>query len=246
MSFLLAVQFLTTVPVRLRDQKAPDALGPAMAWFSVVGLLIGGVLAGVDYVLRLVLPATVSAALLLIVWVVLTGALHLDGFLDCCDGLLGAKSADRRLEILRDSRVGAFAVVGGVCLLLLKYTVLLELPDAWRTRALVVIPALTRAVMVFAARAYPNARSGSGLGGLFRSGLGWGHVMIAGAVAVVSASVALGWIGVGLAGVVWVLCIAVAWLTQRRIPGLTGDVYGAINEITEVGAMLFLILLEVV
>ena len=240
-SLLLAIQFLTAIPVRVPGEITPEAISRSAAWFSVVGLMIGAILALVDVGLRALLPPTVSTALLLLTWVALTGALHLDGFLDCCDGLLAARPPEVRLEILRDTSVGAFAVAGGICLLLVKFAAVLELPSDQRMAALLVTPALTRALMVFAMRAYPYARQEPGLGQLYRDGLTWREAVIAGLIALAAAALVLGVAGLALA--LWVLLIAVvvAWLVRRRIPGLTGDVYGAINELTETGALLFLV-----
>jgi adenosylcobinamide-GDP ribazoletransferase len=242
MALLLALQFLTAIPVRVSKDITPRAMARSMAWFSTVGLMLGGVLALVDAALRALFPPVVGAALLLAVWVALTGALHLDGFLDCCDGLLAAKDPEKRLEILRDTRVGAFAVVGAICLLLLKFAALLDLPPDGRMGALLVIPALARATMVYAARAYPYARSGPGLGQLYRESLTWHHVAVAAGIAAGAAWLALGALGLGLFLWVWLMTAAIAWWVQRRIPGLTGDVYGAINELTEVGALLCVLL----
>jgi adenosylcobinamide-GDP ribazoletransferase len=242
--FLLALQFLTAIPVRISREITPRLMARSMVWFSVVGLMLGSVLALVDAGLHMLFPPMVGAALLLATWVALTGALHLDGFLDCCDGLLAAKPPEKRLEILRDTQVGAFAVVGAICLLLLKFTALLELGPDHRIAALLVIPALTRAAMVYAARAYPYARAGSGLGQLFREVLTWREVIVAAAVAVAATGLALGVIGLLLAVCVWLMTVVIAWWVQRRIPGLTGDVYGAINELDEVGALLCLLVVE--
>jgi adenosylcobinamide-GDP ribazoletransferase len=241
-SLLIALQFLTAIPVRVSGEVEPRTMGRAMAWFPVVGLMLGALLALADVAGRAFFPPVVNAALLLTVWVALTGALHMDGFLDCCDGLLAARSPERRLEILRDTHVGAFAVVGAVCLLVVKFAVLAELPTSQRTPALLTIPALTRAAMTYAAQAYPYARPGPGLGRLFREGLTWRHVLIGGAVAVGAAGVVLGVTGLGTALWVWLMTAGIAALVRRRIPGLTGDVYGAINELTEVGALLFVLL----
>lgn len=243
-AFLLALQFLTCIPVRVSGDVTPRLMARAMIWFSVVGLMLGGVLALADVGLRALFPPLASAALLLAMWVALTGALHLDGFLDCCDGLLVAKPPEKRLEILRDTRVGAFAVVGAICLLLVKFAVLLELATDRRMAALLVIPALTRAAMVYAARAYPYARQGPGLGQLFRDDLTWREVLVTAVVAVAAAGLALGVLGLALALCVWLMTVAIAWWVRRRIPGLTGDVYGAINELTEVGALLCLLVVE--
>jgi adenosylcobinamide-GDP ribazoletransferase len=230
--------------VRVSGEITPRLTARAMAWFPVVGLMLGGVLALADVGLRALFPPLVGAALLLATWVVLTGALHLDGLLDCCDGLLAARPPEKRLEILRDTRVGAFAVVGAVCLLLVKFAALVELAPDHRISALLAIPALARAAMVYAARAYPYARSGPGLGRLFREALTWREVAFAAAVAVAAAGLALGTLGLALALCVLLMTVAIAWWVRRRIPGLTGDVYGAINELTEVGALLCLLVAE--
>jgi adenosylcobinamide-GDP ribazoletransferase len=240
--FLLALQFLTVIPVRISGTITPRTMARAMAWFPVVGLVLGGTLVLADRALRMIFPPTVATTLLLTIWVALTGALHLDGFLDCCDALLAAKPPQERLDVLRDTRVGAFAVVGAVCLLLAKFTALLELPVGHRAAALLAIPALTRAAMVYAARAYPYARPGPGLGQLFREGLTWREVAVAGGVAVAAAGLTLGPTGLALALCVWLITVVIAWWVRQRIPGLTGDVYGAINELTEMGALLFLLL----
>ena len=135
-AFLAALQFLTIVPPLIRRPFTAVELGRSVGWFPLVGLLLGGVLAGTDRVLGLVFPPAVSAALLLAVWVLLTGGLHLDGFLDSCDGLFGGRTPEARLRIMRDERVGAYAVIGGVLLLLMKYACLTSLME--RTTALVV------------------------------------------------------------------------------------------------------------
>jgi adenosylcobinamide-GDP ribazoletransferase len=243
-SLLVALQFLTVIPVRVSGEVEAHTLGRAMAWFPVVGLMLGALLALADAVGRAFFPPVVNAALLLTAWAAFTGALHLDGFLDCCDGLLATRSPEQRLEILRDTHVGAFAVVGAICLLAIKFAALVELPAPQRTPALLTIPALTRAAMTYAARAYPYARPGPGRGQLYREGLTWRHVLLAGAVAVGAAGLALGRTGLGAALWVWLMTVGIAALVRRRIPGLTGDVYGAINELTEVGALLFVLLME--
>ena len=243
MSFLIALQFLTAIPVKVSGKIGPKEFGRAMAWFPAVGLLLGGILALADLGTRTLLPPAVSAAITLALWVLLTGALHLDGLMDCCDGLLAARDPEKRLDILRDTHMGAFAVVGAICALLLKFALLLEFPAGGRTTALLAVPVLSRAAMVYAARAYPYARPGPGLGQLFRDGLSWRQVTMAVAVAIAVALIALGLVGLALAAAVWLMTALIAWWVRRRIPGLTGDVYGAINEVTELGALLFLMMI---
>jgi len=240
-SFLAAIGFFTVLPAPGAERLRPGRTADAMVWLPAVGFLLGGVLALVDLGLRAVFPPWAGAALLLAAWTTLTGALHLDGFLDACDGLLAARPPRDRLEILRDPHAGSFAVVGGICLLAAKFASLAELPAADRTLALLVVPALARGAVVFAVRAFPYARAGSGLGRLFRDGLSWSRVAAAAAVAIGAATIVLGWIGAATAGFVWLAATLLGWWSTRRIGGLTGDVYGAVVEVGEVGALLFVL-----
>jgi cobalamin synthase len=96
-SFLAAVQFLTVAPPIVQRPFKPRQLGQAVAYFPLVGLLLGGILAGGYTVLSRILPLPVTAVLTLALWVLLTGSLHLDGFLDACDGLFGGQTSERRL-----------------------------------------------------------------------------------------------------------------------------------------------------
>ena len=125
--FWLALGFLTTLPARPVPYM-PGGLGRAAAWFPVVGLLIGVLLLLVQTAAALLLGPAVAAVLVVVLWAVLTGGLHLDGLADCCDGLLVSAPRERRLEIMRDPRVGSFAVTGLVLVLLLKAAAVFSLP----------------------------------------------------------------------------------------------------------------------
>ena len=239
MSFLIAWQLLTSIPLGRRELVSQRP-GRSMTWFPLVGLIIGAMLAGLDSLLGLVLPGLPATALLLVAWVAITGGLHLDGFIDCCDGLLVAKPAEARLEIMKDSRVGAFGVIGAVCLLLVKFSALVALAPDDRLRWLLVVPTLGRGAMVWAAWRYPLARQ-DGFAAWFRQGLGWPHVVVAGLTALAVAVLLEGLIGLTAFAGVWLFTILVALWVQRRIPGLTGDVYGALNELAEVMGLLLAI-----
>src|SRR5579884_1041982 len=108
----VALQFLTILPPGLRRPLTAAELGRAVGYFPLVGIVLGGILLGIDRLALTAWSPGIATALVLASWAVLTGALHLDGFLDCCDGLLGGRTAEERLRILRDHHVGAYAVVG--------------------------------------------------------------------------------------------------------------------------------------
>ena len=119
-------------------------MGPARAYFPLVGLALGGALAGLDFAASQALPASVVGSLLIVALLVMTRAIHTEGFLDACDGLFGGYSRAKRLEILRDTHVGAFAVVGCVGLLLLKWALLADIPGDIRAGLIIVFPCLSR------------------------------------------------------------------------------------------------------
>ncbi len=227
---MVAVQFLTIMPPLIRRPLSPAELGGAVGWFAVVGLMLGGALAGVDYVLALLWPAGVTAALLLAFWVIATGALHLDGFLDCCDGLFGGHTPEARLRIMRDERVGAYAVIGGILLLLVKYACLASLTD--RVAALLVAPTVARWGMALAVVMFPYARA-EGLGRDMKEHAGWRQAVLGGITALVVAALTAQWLGLFAVALAAVVAVGGAVFVLRRIPGLTGDVYGALCEMIE-------------
>jgi len=234
-SLLTAFQFLTNFPAVIRRAFTAQELGRAVGFFPIVGLALGGVLYGLGSGLRLIFPAPVVAIFILAAWLLLTRALHFDGFLDTCDGLFGGFTPERRLEIMRDSRVGAFGVAGGGLLLLAKYAAILSLPHF---TGLVLASVMGRWVTSIAIYAYPYARD-KGMGRDMKDNVHWLQVILATGVAVLAAWLFAAWTGL----LAFALASAVLWLGAsfilRRIPGLTGDSYGALCELTELVVMLF-------
>jgi adenosylcobinamide-GDP ribazoletransferase len=234
-ALLTAFQFLTTFPAVIRRSFTAGELGRAVGYFPIVGLVLGGLLYGLEYGLDLAFPLPVTAILLLAAWLLLTRALHFDGFLDTCDGLFGGFTPERRLEIMRDSRVGAFGVAGGGLLLLAKYTAIVSLPHL---SGLVLAPVLGRWVLSIAIFAYPYARE-KGLGRDMKDNVRWSQVIISTAITVLAAWFFSGWTGL----LALILAGIVLWLGAtfilHRIPGLTGDSYGALCELAELAVLLF-------
>ncbi len=234
MGFWIALQFLTIIPSPLYGELSPQKAGRSLGYFPVVGLMVGGVLFGIDRGLGLVLPPAVVNALLIAVLIILTGALHLDGFIDTCDGLAG-ESPRRRLEIMSDSQVGAFGIAGACCLLLIKYAALLSLPGNLRMIALLLMPTLSRWVVVYSIFAFPYApKKTSGLGQIFKQQATWQGLTTATLATLVTVTVLMSWQGIVLMAEVWLIIFGVAHLFRSRLGGLTGDTYGAINELAEV------------
>ena len=229
----LAIGFLTVLPVAPAGEAR---MAPARAWFPLVGLGLGGILLGLDIVAREALPALVVGAILVATLLVLTRAIHTEGFLDCCDGLFGGYTREDRLRILRDSHVGAFAVIGGVALLLLKWSTLAGIPDDLRSGLLLLFPCLSRFGMVATMALFPYVRE-QGLGTAFQEGRGWWQVAVAFGTAALAAVLFLGGGGAILFGIAIVAALGLGRWTARLLGGLTGDAYGAVNEVGEVVAL---------
>jgi adenosylcobinamide-GDP ribazoletransferase len=228
-AFLLAVQNLTRLPVG-NVPFEPAVLGRGTAWFPAVGLLLGGLFFGAYYVAGLVFPPLVVAALLVAAGLLLTGGMHVDGFIDTVDGL-GGRDAARRLAIMRDSRVGAFGVMGGITLLLLRFSLLASLNGAWPL--LLLAPVVSRWGMVWAIFLFPYARP-QGQGRIYKDYTTWREAVAATVLTLGIAFLVGEWAGLYLALAAFVLVLLMGAFFKRRLGGLTGDTYGAVNEVLEV------------
>ncbi len=234
--FLVALQFLTIAPPFLRRAFEPAELGRSLGYYPLVGLVVGALLWGADELLLRVLPPLVVAALVLGLWVLLTGALHTDGFIDTCDGLLGGTTPETRLAIMKDEHVGAYAIIGGALLLITKFAALSALA-AGNALALILVPTLGRWAIALAMVAFPYARP-AGLGRDIKDHAGWRQALLATLIALAAAWLLGNWRGVAAALLAAGVSGLAAAFTLRRLPGLTGDIYGAINELAEVAALL--------
>jgi adenosylcobinamide-GDP ribazoletransferase len=233
--FWLALGFLTTLPVPPAEYE-PGGLGRAAAWFPVVGLLIGVLLVALHAVAQWLFGPLPGAVLVVAGWAMLTGGLHLDGLADCCDGLLASVDRQRRLEIMRDPRTGSFAVVGLVLALMAKVAAVYVLPAA--VPGLLLAPTLARWWILVAALR-PLARPG-GLGSSFASALTRTMLVKAALVPalLLAASLLVDWRSLLSAALAGLACLGVLRLAQARIGGVTGDVYGAVVELSEIALLL--------
>mgnify|MGYP005838430181 CR=1 FL=1 len=225
-----AFAFLTVLPIPWPESSRP---GRTLAYYPLVGLAIGAAVAGVAALDGL--PDGLRSFLALAGWVILTGGLHLDGFGDACDGLLATVEPARRLEIMKDPQAGSWAVIGLILLLLGKWTAL----GAVEPVRLILPPVIGRWAMVLAVAGFPYARA-SGLGSFFRDGFGRAQVAIASLTAlIICAAYGPPVMLSGLAGpaLAWA---GGHWAARRLGGGLTGDVYGALCELTELVCLILL------
>jgi adenosylcobinamide-GDP ribazoletransferase len=244
-----AVRFLTILPMPGRAQlfekdEANARFVVGCTYFPLVGLLLACLFCLLLLLLMSLVPQLALAALLVVGLVILTGGLHLDGLMDTCDGIFGGSTRERKLEIMRDSRVGSFGVLGGACILLLKFALFASMSVHVLSLALLVVLPSARWAIVLALRVFPSARP-TGLGSAFHQAVTTEQLVLAGIIALVIVLAAGHLIGL----VVWVTVTMTTlvlglWIT-RSIGGLTGDSYGAITEVMEVVALLVLVLIRV-
>ncbi|WP_426234900.1 adenosylcobinamide-GDP ribazoletransferase [Pseudomonas sp. TWP3-2] len=237
----IALQFLSSLPVRLPGMPAPEALGRSLLFYPLVGLLFGLILWALNIALAGA-PILLHAALLLTVWVLLSGALHLDGLADSADAWLGGfGDRERTLLIMKDPRSGPIAVVTLVLVLLLKFAALLAVIEQQQSVALIIVPLIGRAALLGLFLTTPYVRAG-GLGQALADHLprkaGW-RVLAASALGCVLLAGFSGFIAllVALAGFVWLRHLMV-----RRLGGTTGDTAGALLELLEMAVLVGLAL----
>jgi adenosylcobinamide-GDP ribazoletransferase len=225
---------MTTLPLRLPDDWSAGDSGRASVWYPFVGLVIGTLTWLAWRASMFTFPPSVAGVITLVVWVVLTGGLHLDGLADCCDGLLASVSMQRRLEIMKDPHMGAFGVIGLILVLLLKATMLASLTP-FTSLGILFAASLAR-WCILPGSLLPLARA-SGMGVDFASGFRRSF-MIWGALVPLVIAIVFGvrgilsiLAGLGAAG-------SILWLAKSRIGGVTGDVFGMVVEIVEVAVLL--------
>ena len=238
--FIFAWHFLTTIPLsRTHHEPTAPELAASMAWYPVVGLLIGGGLVAADLALHLVFESAVVNALLIVLLVVLTRGLHQDGLADTLDGLAGGHTPSERLSIMRDPRIGALGATGLFLSLILRYAGLMTLPHDLRVPALLCMPAVGRWTMVMLAWIAPYARAEGGLAAPFLTHLSWRQVAISTLVLGVGLVGCFEAVGAGVILLAGTVVVLVSWGTCRHwLGGITGDTLGATNEVME---LLFLL-----
>ena len=233
----LAIQFLTIIPVKIKGGISDQDMRKSFLFFPVAGLLIGWILCCVLLWLNF-LPSLFHAGVLLAVSVILTGALHLDGFADTCDGLSGMWEKEKALEIMRDSHIGAMGVVGIGVILILKFSLFFHVADRFFWQSLLCMGAVSRWAQVFSClnTRYPRSK---GKAKIFIEQVNIKDVVISGLGVFIFCIVLL---GAGKAILVFAITLGIVILFKRyvtkKIGGMTGDTIGAVNELVEIAVLL--------
>jgi len=250
--FLLALQFFTRVPVTGRLARwvgySPQMLRASAAHFPAIGYLVGAVGAAVFVGALAWWPPAVAAVLSTIVTILLTGAFHEDGLADVADGLGGSPDRERALEIMRDSRIGAFGAIALVLALALKLALLAALAGQGSMAAWIGIVAahvLSRLAPLAVMRALPYVGGAGGKAKPMAESVSGGAIGIA-VLWTLPVVVALGWAhGAGhtaalLSAAALATLVLGRWF-RARLQGFTGDALGATQQVCELAIYLALV-----
>jgi adenosylcobinamide-GDP ribazoletransferase len=244
--FFIALQFFTRLPIPSWVGFEASWLQHASRYFPLVGCVVAAIAAGVYYLAALVLPAPVAAVLSTAASIYVTGAFHEDGFADTCDGLGGGLTRERALEIMKDSRVGAYGAIGIVCMLAAKLSALAMLPPRQAVAALFLAHPLSRLAATALIWRLQYVR-GEGKAKPLAQQMTGAEFAIAAITACMPAAllVVTGWsTPASIAAAALAALVAALWLGRlfvRRLGGYTGDCLGAVQQMAE--AMIYIAVL---
>jgi len=243
-NFLRAFSFLTILPIGKGLPQGEKGLARSMAFFPLVGLVIGILLALAYHLLSFLMPHSIVLWLTIGFLAFLTGGLHLDGFADTIDGLASIGNREKILEVMRDSRIGAFGVIGLIFLIGAKYLVLDQISNSALPYSLILMTITGRSTMVLVCYRSPYARSSEGLGKPFTENLGSYETVVSTATALGIALLLMGLTGVSVFLGTSLFGLGCRAFFIKKLGGVTGDILGAANELAELLCLLLLIILE--
>jgi adenosylcobinamide-GDP ribazoletransferase len=230
-----ALRFLTVLPIPGLPPMSEASIARAIPFFPSAGIVIGGLLVATGWLSGLVFNDTIRAVLLVVAWGILTAGLHLDGVSDTFDAVMSWRPRERKLEIMKDSRIGAMGAMALIAVLGLKVAFLASAGADWMA-AVLVAPVVGRWADIYGIFIFPAAREG-GLGRSFREQVTIRDLLV-GTILAALIIVALGGLpGLVAMGLAWGTAHLLGWWWTRDLGGLTGDTYGALCEIAEVMAL---------
>jgi len=243
-NFLQAFSFLTILPVGHPSLSEGKELARSMAFFPLVGLIIGFILALGYYLFSFLFSRALVLWLTIGLLALLTRGLHLDGFADTMDGLGSGGPREKILEVMRDSRIGAFGVIGLILLIGAKFLALDQIPTPSIPYTLILMAVMGRNAMVLICYRSPYARSEGGLAKPFTENLGGREMTLSLATAFGIALLVMGMKGVVVFLLIGLFSLVYRTFFIRKLCGVTGDILGAANELAELLCLLLLVILE--
>ena len=243
-NILIAIRFLTILPLPGKEAASPKEFGESMAYFPLVGMFIGIVLVCAYLILVKLVSPLVTAVLVIGFWAYFTGALHLEGFVDAADGFSASPDREKILNVMKDHHCGAKGVIALVFLIILKIVLFNDVPVSMQISSLLLAPAIGRWVMVCAASLCSYARKTEGLGKAFVENSGKRELLVASIILITAGTILLRINFLVLMIPVIIFTIFFFVNIRKKINGVTGDVLGAMNELAEVVCLAAFLLLR--
>ncbi len=238
-SFHFALTFLTTLPIPFRKTLPPEEVAASLAWFPLVGVLLGLIISLAFWLLSPLFPRPVSSVLVVALLVLLTGGFHLDGLADTADGFLSARSRPEDiLRIMKDSSIGTMGALGLILLILLKYAAIAQISDRQILSCLILMPVYGRFAIVLLAFLSTYARREGGLGEAITEQVTSREMSYATVTAIVATMLLTGIKGLLVLAIISVYTWGIKLYAARRINGITGDLLGFCCETCEALALL--------
>ncbi len=236
-SLLLALQFLTIIPVKIRNINERK-IANSMIYFPLAGLLLGLILTGANYFLSwLNFEPFLINTILVVLLTVLTAGIHLDGLADTTDALLSRKSKEEMLKIMRDSHIGVMGVLSLICVILLKVAFLSSLDVPLKTASLLLMCILSRWSLVWAIFLFPYARD-EGKAKLFIQGANFKIFIWATMIVLACVTATLKFKGLFIFAIIALSTYIIGKFISKKIGGITGDTLGATIELAEIVTLL--------
>lgn len=237
-NFILILQFMTRIPININLKVERENFQKGVAYFPLVGLIVGGLEALVYYMSAKIFSLNIASFFTLVTHIVVTGAIHIDGFGDTIDGIFSGRSKEKILEIMKDSRVGTFGAVGIILLILGRFIAIKEMPFDTAIVAIVLAPIIARTFVTFLMYKRRYAREKEGLGDLFIGVLEKKSFLIALVIGCILTLVIAREHGIILLIVGFVSAILFRNYVEKKIDGVTGDILGAAIELNELIVLL--------
>jgi adenosylcobinamide-GDP ribazoletransferase len=231
--FLLMIQFLTRIPLPINLDVKEEDFGKGLVFAPLIGLILGGCLAAGYYVLSTIFPSLVTAIGVVVIYIILTSGLHIDGLGDTFDGLFSNRSKEKILEIMRDSRVGTNAVLAIVCLLLTNIGMLSAFDSQHMAKVLILMPVAGRIGSLIGSGISTYARKGEGLGKSFIDYCGYREIALGLPIYFIIFYAVWGVTGLAAAVISTATAVMLTWIFSRKIGGATGDILGAVCELNQ-------------
>jgi len=251
--FILSISFLTVLPVdwlftrnsQENQDFIKDDLSKSSVFFPIVGILLGLILAGINYLLQYTpFDILLSSGIILTVWIFLSGGLHLEGFADMVDGFSGGKNQEEIIQIMKDGAIGSKGAIALILLILIKLLLIYNIHPFYKIEALLLAPVLGRWSMVLAGYLGKPASSDNTLSQMFSLYLGEKEIIISTILTITYCYYLLSYPSIYFLVFSAFITYLLISYSFSKMQGICGDVIGAVNELTELGVLLLFLFLS--